>query len=127
MENIPYTRAFRHLSRAWYGPANLSMTDDLDQIWLGIVKSDGGCIAEFCIKWKKLDATWAMKLEIFNNSWKALPEFSDLLQKLSETSGQDLTPDELVTIIRSLGIEDVTEEVNPDPLEYTSADPTPAL
>ena len=106
-------RMFTQLSRAWYAEANLRH-DLLDEIMIGFYHPGGGTTGEFAIRWEELGGESTPRLEAFDDSWSALWEFRDLLEKLAEVDDQDITPVQLCDILISLGIEDNTKEVQDD-------------
>lgn len=101
-------RQFYHLSKAWYAAANLTNPDILDEITIGFFSPDGGTSGEFVIRWRKLGDSFAARLEAFDDSWDALSNFKDLIDKLAELDETNPTPDEIAALLVECGIEDAT-------------------
>lgn len=103
-------RGFTQLSRAWYGNIQHHTIGVSDQIMVGFYHPNGGTSGEFSITWESLMGDYVPKLCAYDDSWNVLSLFSDLIERMSEVDNQNISPDEFVKILISLGIEDRTEE-----------------
>lgn len=104
-----YIRGFHHLSRAWYGPTNLACGGRVDTITIGLYLPDGDTVGEFSVEWGRLGGQLTARLIVFNGAWSALTSFSDVLEKMAEVDGQNITPDNFTKILVELKITDLTE------------------
>ncbi|MCL4473541.1 MAG: hypothetical protein M1455_06330 [Actinobacteria bacterium] len=103
-------RQFIQLSRAYYGAISLATTRDVtDEIQVGFYHPDGGTSGEFSIVWIALTcADTVPRLEAFNDSWDALWQFRDVLEKMAAVDGQNISPDDFCRLLESCGVEDAT-------------------
>lgn len=109
---------FTHLSRAWYGPANLpALRKDgvVDQVGFGLYFADGGSSGEMCMSWHWLvgDEAGVARLEAFADSFALLgrPEFKRLLARLAKAPKADaerMTPAAFCALLKECGFEDAT-------------------
>ena len=109
-------RQFIQLSKAWYGDTKLQESDIIDKITIGFYNEDGGTTGEFVIKWTLICGAATPMICSFDDSWSALLEFKDLLEKLAELDNLSPSPDEIVKVLISLGIENNTKEMIKIPL-----------
>ena len=107
-------RQFSHLSRAWYGAANLARTRDvIDEIMVGMYHEDGGTTGEFAIRWTELSGKHVPMLVVYDDAWDALLEFRDVLEGLKQIDGQNATPEAIGELLKACGVEEATEEESP--------------
>ena len=109
---------FTHLSRAWYGPANLpALRKDgiVDQVTFGLYFADGGCSGEMCMSWHWLTGNedGVARLEAFSDSFAALgrPEFKRLLSRLAKmpkAAADRMAPADFCALLVECGFEDTT-------------------
>lgn len=98
-------RGFHSFTRAWY-----AQKDKLPRVSIGFYHPDGGTTGEFGISWVDLGSgKLAPRLEVFNDAWDALTHFKDLLDKLSEVDGMNLSEMQICNLMEDLGIEDLTD------------------
>jgi hypothetical protein len=103
-------RGFTVLSQSWYGPANLRGSDEIqDEIMIGMYHPDGGTTGEFGIRWIKLGGKYSPRLEVFDDSWHALWQFADLLERLPDFDGEDPEPSRIMALLLQLGVKDLTD------------------
>lgn len=95
-------RGYTISNRAWYKHVVIE-----DEIMFGIYHDDGGSSGEMSITWIDLMGKKTPKLEAFNDSWKILSDFSDVISELSELSG-DVTQDDVVRVLKNCGFKDIT-------------------
>lgn len=97
-------RTFVHLSRAWYGPANIRTDRYVDEVMLGFHLAGG----EIAMRWYELSGRATPKLELFNDSFRALSQMPDLISALADADNVDFTPDEFCRLLVRLGFRDET-------------------
>ena len=103
-------RGFTQLSNSWFGRACLAGSKDIvDEFMVGMYHPDGGTSGEFSFTWEVLMGDISIKMQAYNDSWSALSQFSDLLDKMSEIDDQNISPKEFAELLTTLGIEDMTE------------------
>ena len=103
------TRGFTHLSKAWYGAANLTSSDVRDRITMGFYHPQGGTTGEFTISWVLLSGKYTPKLTAYDDSWSALHEFRDVIARLAEIDGEDASPDDVAALLEQCGIVNMTQ------------------
>ena len=106
-------RQFMQLSRAWYGKESLKISDYVDEIMIGFYPKGGGTTGEFAIRWIIIGEHIVPQLQSFDDSWSALWEFRDLLEKLAEIDNKKTSPKEICNLLTGLGITDATPTKNP--------------
>ena len=103
-------RQFIQLSRAWYAEANLRDVDYSDKITIGFYHPEGGTTGEFEISFSELGGRTVPKLIAFDDSWSALFNFGDLIEKMADIDDRCISPEKFCELLKSLGIEDNTPE-----------------
>jgi len=111
-------RSYIHLSRAWYGEANLTDSNRLDSISFGLYYPGDGCEAEMTVEWTQLKDKSVPYLHAFDDSWKALASFGDLLAAIAKVDNKNVTPTQFCAILESCGFKDNT------PLRYEDSYPS---
>ena len=74
-----------------------------DEIMFALHSPGGGVTGEIAMKWIPLAGRMVPQLQSFDDSWQVLSCFTDLLDKLSDVDGENITPDEFIKILESLG------------------------
>ena len=105
-------RAFYWSSHAWYAKAN-GYTRYNDEINFGMYHKDGGTTGEMTIKWQELGGNLVPKLAVFDDAWKILSEFKDVIDELGKVNNLNVSPDEVVNILLKCGFQDFTPYKNP--------------
>jgi hypothetical protein len=78
-----YTRYFIHLRRAWYGDVTLRNMPYADEVLFGIGPRTGeGTCGEMAVRWYELHGILCPRLEAFDDSWRVLASFGDLLETM---------------------------------------------
>lgn len=101
-------RGFHHFGAAWYGRSAMQYGEDLDRVMIGMYHREGGTSGEFSIVWTHLSSKTTPQLKSFDDSWAAPAAFSDVLAKLAEVNGLDITPMQLCEILKECGLQDLT-------------------
>jgi len=73
------------------------------EITLSLHSKDGGVYGEFMVVWVNLNNRLVPRLEAFDDSWRVLACFSDLLDRLAEVDSENILPNEFIEILDSLG------------------------
>lgn len=102
-------RGFTHLSASWYGKSCLARADYVDHVMIGFYHPEGGTAGEFSIRWMILSGKVTPRLEAFDDAWHALYEFRDVLAKLAEHDGEDMSPEAICSLLIECGVEDMTQ------------------
>lgn len=109
MDKESYKRQFVHYRRAWY-----AVHGEADQIMIGYYYPDGrGTAGEFAVRWQELEGQQVPQLQVFDDAWKILPQFGDLIEALAKHNNKHVTPSEMCDILISLGIKDITPTEEP--------------
>ena len=112
-QNDEVKRAFHWLSRAWYGASNLADSDTVDEITIGNYSEEGGTTGEFNITWVSLGGKIVPQLKAFDDSWRTLTEFNDLLLVLAQYDDENPTQEIIAKELVALGFEDSTRTEYP--------------
>ncbi len=105
-------REFIWTNRAWYA----AMTPDIyehDEITFGLYYPDGGTAGEMGMRWYDLGGKQVPRLEVYDDAWKALHSFQDLLTTLAEYDGQNITPEKFIYLLKFRRFKDRTEYERP--------------
>lgn len=96
-------RTFVHLSRAWYGPANLGRWSEyIDEVCFSPGRG------ELMMRWYQLGKDAAPRLEVFDDSWIGLWECKDVLEAMAEADSENIDPGEFCQLLLRLGFRDET-------------------
>lgn len=108
-------RGFTILSQSWYADVNLRDAKYVDDVTFGMYDDDedGGTTGEMSIKWYELNGKPVPKLECFDDAWKILVEFTDVITMLGMKDNQNITPDKVAEILISRGFKDMTKRSDP--------------
>ena len=110
----PAARGFYHLSRAWYGKANLKFEPDLiDQVMFGFYPDGGGTSGEMAMRWTSIGRSPVPRLEVFSDAWSALAQFSDVVAELGKLDSTDPSPTEFCALLLRCGFKDKTPTRDP--------------
>ena len=102
-------RAYIRSSKAWYADLNRNVS-----ITIGMYHPDGGTSGEFEVEWVNLNSFGVFpQLKCFEDSWNALSYFGDLLGRMSDVGGENISEPDFCKILDSLGISDITEYERP--------------
>jgi hypothetical protein len=105
------TRRFAILSQAWHANANLTpeqRRNGEDEITIGLYLPDGSSSGEFRIQWKPCVNRVAPTLRAWEDSWSALANFSDVIQKLGELDSTNPSVQSVAEVLKSCGVTDNT-------------------
>lgn len=103
-------RMFIWSSRAWYAKA---MGDKHQEIMFGMYHPEGGTSGEMGMRWKELSGRQVPQLQVFDDAWSALALFTDVIEKLGEEDGENITPEQFIEILLSCGFVDDTDYKSP--------------
>jgi len=103
-----YIRGFYWLNKAWYAKANKLKNG---RIAFGIYNiTGGGTTGEMIMKWHDLGDCFAPRLEAFEDSWKSLASFKDVIDVLALVDGKRISEEEFVKILLDCGFTDLTKK-----------------
>lgn len=109
-------RQFSIMSQSWYFESNMDPVRRAageDEITIGFYCADGGTSGEFSIRWERLNGVLTARLKAFEDSWSALAQFGDVLEKLAAL---DSTNPDVGTVVEALlrcDVVDATPRVSP--------------
>lgn len=105
-------RGFYWSNKAYYAKS-IGLTGD--QIMFGMYGEDGdsGTIGEMSMEWIVLDRRYVPQLHVFDDAWKVLASFSDLIYKLGEVDDQNISPEQFVNILKTCNFKDFTQYTIP--------------
>jgi hypothetical protein len=109
-------RRFSIMSQSWYADSNMDPTRRAageDEIMLGFYSPDGGTSGEFAIRWEILNGAPIARLKAYEDSWSALANFGDVLQKLAELDSTNPSVETVAQVLKNCGIVDATPRVSP--------------
>src|SRR5919199_670707 len=101
-------RGFYQNSRSWYRRPN-----EAEEIRFGMFGLEGGKTGEICVSWVKVSKTPTARLECYQDTWDALYQFKDLLERMAELDGKMPQPSDFVRILLECGFVDLTQESPP--------------
>lgn len=105
-------RYFVHLKRAWYAEATLRETPFADEVNFGTAPVSGaGIHGELAVRWYRLDHVLAPRLEVFDDGWRLLPDFGDILEAMARVrTGRNMaiTPAAFCALLEGYGFADRT-------------------
>lgn len=107
-------RGFYWTSQAWYSE---SLQDDMKhRISFGLYVPNDGTCGEACMHWIDIGNrgnNYTARLEAFEDSWQMLASVPDLITRLGELDGENISEEHFVQILLELGFEDQTPRENP--------------
>ncbi len=113
-------KGFYVLTESYYFSPSVLGKNITEQIMIGDYDPDGGTSGEFSIRWFLLSGpTISPKIEMFNDSWQLLREYAWFFDALSLVSsgqmdGVDVSPGEIITILKAHGFKDLTQRKSKD-------------
>lgn len=73
------------------------------EVSFGLHSPGGGTIGEMTMKWIKLDGRMVPQLQVFDDGWKVLNCFSDLMSTLADKDSNNISVDEFIVILKECG------------------------
>lgn len=108
--NSENKRTFYRLSKSWFFSASVK-SQDKDFVEEFTIQCRGPEVSgDFVVRYKRMDGRIVPKLEVFDDAWKTLALFPDLLAKMAGVDNQKISPDEFADILTGLGIAEITEQ-----------------
>ena len=120
MTNKP-KRTFIHFNRAWYAAANRIAFPNywpIDDIAISVAGGGG----EVHIEWINMNHQHEARLHAFDDSWATLAHMTDVIAALAQYDNQNPQPLTICRMLKELGFEDATEEINPHTAELSYED-----
>jgi hypothetical protein len=100
-----YIRGFHWSNKAWYAESNRIKNG---QIVFGIYAIDGGTTGEMIMQWIELCGKNVPQLQAFDDSWKVLAGFKDVIDALALVDGKCMTDYDFAKILKDCGFKDLT-------------------
>lgn len=105
-------RKFSHLGAAWCARHIRPDARIVDEITITIAESDGKGpfrnVGEFAVQWLTFSRGASPCLKVHDDAWRALSLCPDLLQRMAEIDGQDVSAHAFATLLLELGFKDAT-------------------
>lgn len=79
----------------------------------GLYARNDGTEGEMGMRWVNLQGKQVPQLQVFDDAWKVLAQFTDLIEALGEHDNENITPQEFVEILKRCGFADFTEYQHP--------------
>lgn len=105
-------RGFYWGSKSWHWSAS-RVDGVIDVVNFGMYHKDGGTTGEMLVEWKELSGQSVPQLKAYDDSWIALSLFADVIQILGEHDDENISPKDVVEILKRCGFEDLTVYENP--------------
>lgn len=111
--NEDMIRGFHWSTRAWY--SSVAGSDKPEVVFGMYHPSEGGTTGEMAMRWHNLSGGDynVPRLEVFDDAWRVLRAFDDVLERLAHVDGQNITEGEFVALLLECGFTDLTEYDNP--------------
>lgn len=103
-----FVRGFHVTAEAWYSKSP-STAPDKPEIMFGLYAISGGTRGEMSIKWHELAGKSVPRLEVFDDGWKVLYTFADVLEAMANEDNRNITPKQFCDILMRCGFKDLTE------------------
>ena len=101
-------RGFYNTSEAWYSKILGFPFCDIE-VMFGMYIPNDGTQGEMAMHWHELGGKSVPRLECFNDAWRVLGNFSDVIAALAQFDDQDITPRQFCELLLSLGFTDLTQ------------------
>ena len=103
-------RGFHRLSKIWYADKNKDDPSILFGIY-AFTKSGryDRCIAEMSMIWEKLGGRMTPCLQAFDDSWKILAQFDDVLKAMARVDSKNITEEQFAKLLLKLKFKDLTQ------------------
>jgi hypothetical protein len=106
-------KGFYIYSRSWYAQAGHPK-----EIMIGLYHPEGGCTAEFGIRWFEQGGRSVPRLEIFDDAWKFFFQLQEL-RALAQFDQKNATEQQIVDFLLKSGFTDLTKYDGPKPQKPT--------
>lgn len=103
-------KGFTQLSKSYYGEDYLRNSKFKDEITFGLYSNHGGTTGEMVVDWILLDNKYVPKWTIFDDAWKVLSQFHDLIDFLGEHNNENTSPEEFRNYLIKFGFKDITKK-----------------
>jgi hypothetical protein len=102
-------RGYHVAHKAWYAPA-CDIT--LPSITIGMFageNGDEGTVGEMQVNWVELQNVLTPKLECFDDAFRVLLSFRDVLDAVVALEKENFTPEDFIGVLDSCGFRDLTD------------------
>ncbi len=100
-----YKRGFHRTSKAFYAKGD---GEPPVKVYFGMYAHGRTTNGEMTMEWEQLNCFSVPRLKVYDDAWRTLATFTDLIQILGEHNDKDITEEEFVAILLSCGFEDLT-------------------
>lgn len=102
-------RQYRIMSESMHADASLRNEECTEEILFGLYHPGGGTSGEFWLRWVPIDDESTPVLMAYSDSWSAMSQFPELLEKLVEWDGCKVSPTMVRGWLQTTTIEDATK------------------
>ncbi len=104
-------RGYHDLTNAWY---RKELGDKTHEIMFGIYhdedgKGNGGTSGEIEMEWEELGKKVVPQMSAYDDSWKVLYSFQDVMAELAKVDSENITPEVFCKILDSCGFINLTK------------------
>lgn len=104
-EQTSIIRGYHRFSKAWYATDE----DRIKQtIQFGMYNPADGTSGEMTMQWEMLNNKLVPQLRAFDDSWKVLATFTDLIKKLAKWDDKNITEEQFAGLLSETGFKDLT-------------------
>lgn len=103
LEQIKYRKYWVATNAWWKGHLN----DKSPEIYFGIYPEGGGTSGEMSVVWKIMhkngcdgESQLYPELQCFDDGWKALSMFPDLLEEMGKVDSKKISPEDFIEILK---------------------------
>lgn len=98
-------RGYYRLSKTWYAKDR-----DLAKptIMIGLYHPDGSTAGEVSIEWENIKNQQVPRLIAFDDGWKALATFGNLLKEMAAAGNKNITEEQFVQMLDKAAFRDLT-------------------
>lgn len=105
-----FIRGYYRASKSFYAK---TLNSENIEVMFGMYSMDGGTEGEMSMEWEDLQGKKTALLRCFDDSWKVLSLFTDLIQRMGQVSDHDVQEEDFCKILTECGFKDMTQYINP--------------
>lgn len=98
-------RGYYQCSKAWYA-TNKDVAKPT--IMIGMYHAEGGTSGEISVSWELLNNKLVPRLKAFDDGWKVLSTFGDLLAEMAVWDNKNMTQEQFAQLLDKTGFIDLT-------------------
>ena len=73
------------------------------EVMFALHSPGGGVTGEVAMRWILLGGKEVPQLQVFDDAWEVMACFHDVMDKLADYDGENITPDKFIEILESFG------------------------